>query len=173
MQNPNNYICVLITPSGEYQSHTLTISGDENIAVLLTEQMNNLGCYLFTARVAKALVPEESYCFAFFQGKEESADYAYNPTATKIINNIYCLDNQELVTKCYGNCYIVHFDHFSQIHDLSPEGFVELYNVYHTSNGPIPRQNRINTESNESINNIESNESINNTESNESNSVSN
>ncbi|CAH6421668.1 Hypothetical protein MVR_LOCUS324 [uncultured virus] len=152
MQVSVNYKCVLITPTGEFKEHVITLtpslSTDSSRAALI-DHMQDQNCSYYTGKVAKAIYPFESYCYAFFESVAETPNYSPNPIATQISNNIYSYDDTD--KSCpdgicvYGNYYVVHVDYFGAIFDLSPKGFVQLYNRYHTLHGSAIRicSNRI------------------------------
>lgn len=112
---------------------------DINMATVAENMKIKCGCYHHVQNVAKALFPDQSFYFAFFESNSETSGKKFNKIASHIVNNVYNSDveqekNQSKI-KCYGNCYILHIDQDFKIYDVGLNMFVNLYNKIHTSNG--------------------------------------
>ena len=132
-------------PSKQYFSDSYAMYMRHNVIENMKTKCN---CIHIVRNVAKAILPAESYYHAFFESdtelpNTESSNTKFNKIATHIINNLYNNDtayNKSTTNfKCFGNCYIIHFDSFYNLYDVGTDTFINLYNKVHTYDGTKER----------------------------------
>jgi hypothetical protein len=136
--------CLIIKPSGVINQ--VILSFDKNLDshvnkdnTLFEDIKINMGmkynCPLYFNNIASAFYPDHSY-YSIFYGNKILGKKAFNKTATKLINDANI--------KCYGDCYIIHFDSFYELHDIGQKTFIDAYNHrYSTNKGMVNRTNTI------------------------------
>ena len=154
--NPN-ICCVQITPNDRiYQTN---LKFDYNTQQNIEEQNNTLiaicarmkiyyGCGNYKPRIGKALYPDNSFYYAFYQDSMANEGKPFNPLATHIINCNYNTNNTNTGNnklQCYGNCYIICLDPDFNPCDCGIDMFINNFNKVYTLNGTEEREytNRI------------------------------
>jgi len=139
-------VCLRILPNGIIEPFKITFDlAEETIAQKnghLINIMKNMGyqydCKYYITNIAKAMFPSESYYSAYYEDNNKKSGKRFNAIGTHLINNLYNNSNTKKNSadrKCYGNCYILHYDSDFDLHDIGVETFVNMYNKIHTLKG--------------------------------------
>lgn len=146
---------LIIKPNHIIEQFTLSFDLDQKLSKKITFEMvrsnmdQKCNCKYYVKNIAKAQYPDQTFYIAFYESNNESSGMKFNKTASKLLNNVYNTDNDHgdnYLNKCYGNCYILHFDpNFGELYDVGVETFIRLYNKVHTKDGQEERNylNRI------------------------------
>lgn len=165
----NNYpvvSCIQIAPNNKvYQfkiKFDLTIVSDigqqTDLLMAIRSKMNLYhGCEYYKPNIAKAIYPDNSFYYAFYQDKTSDGGKPHNKLATHLVNSSYNSDfglekfaNDQLLEnptrnstynkyQCYGNCYIICLDSNFNLYDVGINMFINNYNKIHTALGPKDR----------------------------------
>ncbi|XWV24535.1 putative ORFan [Tupanvirus deep ocean] len=142
--------CLLISPDGRFENFRLAfdlhvdqklikLENEDPKKIIINNMKTKCGCQYYIANIAKAILPAETFYYAFFEDACELNGKKFNKIGTHMINNLYNSDSQYNKStsnfKCYGNCYILHIDQDFNLHDVGATTFINLYNKVHTSKG--------------------------------------
>ena len=137
---------LVIRPDGTISQTVMTFDLDirqsftnpdtkKNFEMIAKNMRRKNNCQYHTRNVAKATYPMETFYHAFYESVNDE-DKKFNKVATHIINHPYNTDESTKPSvKCYGNCYILHFDGFYDFHDVGVTAFVNAYNKVYTTTG--------------------------------------
>ena len=139
--------CLVINPSGfmkKYKTgktlseYPLDMEIEDKLKLILR-------CQNYRKYIAKVKTTSESYYHAFYESAVPIAGKNYNQVGTHLINHIYDDDNiksDSSCSKCYGNCYLVHYDIYQDVYSPSGMTFVNSYNLFYADGKAMDRNKR-------------------------------
>lgn len=145
--------CLIIKPDQSINSIVLSFDTDieqplinidnKSLKFIMDNFKIKYNCSHHTNNVACALYPDHTYYSIFFESNNSNSIKPFNQIATQLVgNNI----------KCYGNCFVVHFDQFFDMYDIDKETFVTVCNKRKlTSIGIVERKDKIEPKMNKVI----------------------
>ncbi|XWV26966.1 putative orfan [Tupanvirus soda lake] len=121
--------CIIIKPDGSMDPINLIfdceinqpqheIIGKTSFDYVTENFKIKYGCSNCRNKIASTISTDHTFYSVYYNKNIQNGEL--NSTATHIIN--------EQQTNCYGNCYVVCFDYYYDIHDVSVDKFMDLYN---------------------------------------------
>ena len=102
--------------------------GANSFELISTNMKEKFGCQHYRPNIATAFYPNHTQYSIFFESNEQELAKKLNSLATQLANS-----NGGTPIKCYGECYVVHFDIFFDLYDIDKKTFIDSYNIKQTA----------------------------------------
>ena len=119
---PNSSISsVMVVFDYQCNQPLITVHSKNSFQMISNNMKSKCDCPHFRGNLISAIYPDHTYYHMFYESRDQSLGKPFNKIGTRLLNNVDL--------KCYGNCFIVHYDAFYELYDIDKNTFVKAYNT--------------------------------------------
>jgi hypothetical protein len=121
--NPEKLVkCLEIKQDGNMSSISLLfdfgLNNKPSFEIIAKNMKSKYDCPNFRGNIALAFFPNDSYYSIFYQAHKNSINNLENKVGESLINT------SGTDIKCYGACFVLHFDRFYEMYDIGMNEFI-------------------------------------------------